>query len=62
MEYTISIGYDDEKDLQGTQRDTPTLTVVQTNSKRMDKAVLNMIQGERAERIFGELTNLTSKA
>jgi hypothetical protein len=60
MEYAISIGYDDGKSLQGTQIDTPTLTVAQTNSKTIDIAVLNVIQGERAESLFRELTNLTN--
>lgn len=55
----FSIGYDDGKDKQGIKKDIPTLIVTQTNSKTMDRAVLNDFRGQEAERIFKELTELT---
>lgn len=59
MEYMFSIGYDDGKDKQGIKKDIPTLIVTQTNSKTMDRVVLNDFRGQEAERIFKELTELT---
>ena len=59
MEYMFSIGYDDGKDKQGIKKDIPTLIVTQTNSKTMDRVVLNDFRGQEAKRIFKELTELT---
>ena len=58
MECNLMIGYCDGKDRERIQRDLPTLTVAYVNVLAGDITILNVMQGERAEKLFKELTNL----